>query len=136
MTLIFKHLGVDRERGEYRAIGNCQLGVTSVTSVTPPLEDDLYLWAVEHHTEAAEAIFDSNDRGFILRCLGAIARRRARMDLAWLWGVARDDPDGVLRLSPYIKSIDDIGAFGPIPGPRGWKAWLRDLEFISAMEAA
>lgn len=116
------------EKGEHPEI--CAIrGVSAIL----PLPDSLLSWAVEHHPEAAVAALGSTDPDFIRRCLGSILRRRAKADLVWLWRVAATSPQELLALSPYIKSIDGLGSFGPIPGPLGWRGWMKDLQTVEGL---
>lgn len=108
--------------------------MTDPSTIFTSLDLDLMSWAERNFPECFVALADKlDDLEFVRKCLGAIVRRRAAADLGWLWSVAERDRAGLWRLTPYVKSIPAGGAFGPIPGPRGWSAWLADVELAEAL---
>lgn len=89
---------------------------------------NLIFWSEDNFPECHKAM-ESTDRTTLLKCCGAVARRRAKEDIRWLWEWIARDHDGVLSLSPYIGRFTASGYDIPT-GTMDWKEYCHMMQAI------
>lgn len=108
-------------------------GVLPSATPSATFREDLFKWSAQHnpdHLKMLEAIAASTSEEFTLRCAGQIFRRRAAVDLPWLWQTLGIETPAVMELCEHITPGDKrvCGIWPPGGGLRHhWREWINDL---------
>lgn len=86
-------------------------------------------WAKANWQECHSAIAGrgATDVEYRKKCLGSVVRKRAQINVRWLWNWIEYDHTQVLRLSPYIGRFRAQGGFIVPPDTMTWDEYCRGV---------
>lgn len=96
------------------------------------LDNYLCRYAATHHPDVSLAMAEHDEAGddnYVLRCLGALVRKRAETDAAWFFKVVAEYPNEVISLSQWIQQVVLLGI--PQPDSVGlWAEWIGQIRTV------